>query len=81
MVLFQVRFLVSVYSLGTMHQNLQAFIPLLSDEKNILLFPLFPLSQTISQPCISEGNCSYAYSILNNSTIAGNQFHRLRNNY
>ena len=81
MVLFQVRFLVSSYSLETMHRNLRAFIPLLSDEKNILLFPLFPLSQTISQPCISEGNCSYAYSILNNSTIAGNQFHRLRNNY
>ena len=64
-----------------MHRNLHDFIPLLSDEKNILLFPLFPLSQSIQQPCVTEGNCSHAYSLLYNESLVGDQFLRLRDNY
>ena len=78
---FQLRFLISIHSLETMHRNLHAFIPLLSDEKNILLFPLFPLSQSIQQPCVTEGNCSHAYSLLYNKSLVGDQFLRLRDNY
>ncbi len=48
-----------------MFENIHHFKRHLSNEKNILLFPLFSLPQDLEKPCISKGNCTLAYSLLN----------------
>ena len=50
--------------LATMEDNLKSYIPLLSNEKEILLFPLFQFSSEYHKVCRYKGQCKEAYFIF-----------------
>lgn len=45
----------------TLERNVKDFTSLLSCEKEVLLFPLFPLDSPSQIDCIRTGNCTEAY--------------------
>lgn len=49
------------FDVETFEEDLQHFIPLISDEKEILLFPLFPYNTPFQDRCKETGDCGEAY--------------------
>ena len=48
-----------------MEENIQNYISLLSNEKEILLFPLFPYTTEYHEECIKENkHCTQAYFFI-----------------
>ena len=54
-------FLLSILHVATLENNIQQHIPLLSNKKEILLFPLFPYSSEYHEKCVKENDCKQAY--------------------
>ena len=47
-----------------MENNIQNYTSLISDEKEILLFPLFTYSTEYHEECIATNDCTKAYFII-----------------
>ena len=45
----------------TFEENVKHFKQLLTNEKEILLFPLFQAHSPFNEKCITTGNCTEAY--------------------
>ena len=63
--LYQVRIIIHISYLETLERNVQHFTSLLSNEKEVLLFPLFPLDSPSHSKCIETGECENAYKMNN----------------
>ena len=48
--------------LETLEKNIQDFASLLSNEKEVLLLPLFPLDSPSHTKCVETGKCDNAYN-------------------
>ena len=63
---FQVYILILNFHLqiATMENNIQNYTSLISDEKEILLFPLFTYTTEYHEECITTNKCTKAYFII-----------------
>ena len=50
--------------LATMEDNLKSYISLLSNEKEVLLFPLYPFNSGYNRVCRYKGQCKEAYYLI-----------------
>lgn len=48
----------------TFEQDFIHFIPLLSNEKEVLLFPIFPSHSRYKQQCVHQGRCKEAFILV-----------------
>ena len=55
------KVLKSILEIATLENSIQNHIPLLSNDKEILLFPLFPYTSEYHEKCIAQNNCTQAY--------------------
>ena len=55
------RFLHVSSLIATLERNIKHHIPLLSNEKEILLLPIFPYTTKYHEKCIKENDCKQAY--------------------
>ena len=66
----------------TFEQDFEHFIPLLSNEKEVILFPIFPSHSPYKQQCVRQGRCREAFFLFYmNHSIAGSHFLRQNMNY
>ena len=65
---------------ATLENNINHFIPLISNEKEILLFPLFPYKSPYHHLCKESGECDLAFEINISYYVDGNQFLELNKN-
>ena len=61
--LFPVIMNICIYILATLENNINQFIPLISNEKEVLVFPLFPYQSPYHYQCKTKGDCDLAYDI------------------
>ena len=71
----------SIIYLATLENNLLNHIPLLSNEKEILLLVMFPYDSPSSKECYSSGLCDKAYNIEKNNEVDGGIFLKRNRNY
>ena len=62
MQLYQVIIIWYKLYLETLERNVQDFASLLSNEKEVLLLPLFPLDSPSHTKCVETGECDNAYN-------------------
>ena len=64
MVLFLVFFFRCDNRLATLERNIHQFIPILSNEKEILLLELFPFNSPSANDCFEGNDCTKVYILV-----------------